>query len=225
MGRYDRALSQFSPDGRIFQVEYAQLASERGSPVIFCSDGKIISVAIEKRTDSKNRILSDQDKLKEVEDGIYLSFAGISPDSMQIIDEAVHISRRYSLTHGEKIDIRKLSLELGDYMQKYTITGGYRPFGVKIVLFGFDRTGPVISIVEPDGNYAMYSAGAIGQKSSKAVEELETSRERNPTALVTRVLYNIAQKDPRKMTVYEIDEEKAKYLPISAISEIISNFS
>ncbi|KAI5181779.1 20S proteasome subunit alpha 4 [Nematocida sp. AWRm80] len=226
MNKYDRALSIFSPDGRIFQVEYAQLAAEKGSPVIFYTDGKTIGIAIEKRTESKNRILSDQDKFKEVETGIFLAFAGIWPDSLLTIDQAILIARRYSYRTGERIDIRKLSLELSDYIQKYTITGGYRPVGVKILLFGFDTpTTPVISLIEPDGNYSMYKGGAIGQKSDKATEELEKITTETPVVAVAQTLFKIAQKDPNKMTLYEITPNLAKILSQEETHQIISSLS
>ncbi|OAG29621.1 2S proteasome subunit alpha 4 [Nematocida displodere] len=224
MGRYDQALSVFSPDGRIFQVEYAQLASERGSPVIFFSDGKTIAVAIEKRSESKHKILSDLDKFREVETGIYLTFAGIWPDSLILIDEAIMIARAYAYNTGEKIDIKKLALELSDYVQKYTITGGYRPFGIKMVLFGFAEGVPVITLIEPDGNYAMYRGGAIGQKSEKATEELEKHLDLPPTTAVARVLYTVAQKDPKKMSLYEITPRIATILTASEVAEIVSSF-
>lgn len=223
-GGYDRALSIFSPDGRIFQVEYAQLAAERGSPVIFYTDGKTISVAIEKRAESRYKILSDLDKFREVERGIYLTFAGIWPDSLVIIDKAILIAREYSYRIGEPIDILKLCLELSDFIQKYTITGGYRPFGIKVVLFGFHNGNPIISMIEPDGNYAMYRGGAIGAKSDKAVEELDKVLSESPTTAVTKVLYTVAQKDANKMTLVEITPEVARILPYQEISEIISGF-
>lgn len=224
MGKYDRALSIFSPDGRIFQVEYAQVASEKGLPVVFLSDAQTIAVALEKRAENKHRVLSDLDKFKEVEAGIYLTFAGVWPDSLLIIDQAILLARQYSYSHGEKIDLRKLSLDLGDYIQRYTITGGYRPFGVKVVLCGFEGTVPQISMIEPDGNYAMYEGGAVGQKSTDAVAELEKHRDLGPLAAVTKVLHTIAQKDPRKMSLVEITPQVARILPADEIAAIVASF-
>ncbi|KAI5190719.1 20S proteasome subunit alpha 4 [Nematocida minor] len=224
-GAYSRALSIFSPDGRIFQVEYAQLAAERGSPVIFYSDGSTISVAIEKRAESKHKILTDEDKFKEVETGIFLTFAGVWPDSLVIIDRAAFIAREYSYRIGEKIDIMKLSLELSDFVQRYTITGGYRPFGVKIVLFGFYNNEPVISMIEPDGNYSMYKGGAIGAKSERAVQELVKDPSLSPTIAVAKALFTVAQKDANKMTLFEISKDVATILSHSKVSEIIASFS
>ncbi|EIJ89428.1 20S proteasome subunit alpha 4 [Nematocida parisii] len=221
---FNRALSIFSPDGRIFQVEYAQLASERGSPVIFYSNGKTIAVAIEKRAESKHKVLSDLDKFKEVETGIYLTFAGIWPDSLVIIDKAVLIAREYAYKIGESIDILKLTLELSDYIQKYTITGGYRPFGVKVVLFGFHKGSSIISMIEPDGNYAMYKGGAIGTKSDKAVKELESITEEEPIIAVAKTLYSVAQKDANKMSLFQITPEMATILSQAEVSEIIDSF-
>ncbi|KAI5160880.1 20S proteasome subunit alpha 4 [Nematocida ausubeli] len=224
-GGFNRALSIFSPDGRIFQVEYAQLAAERGSPVIFYSDGKSICVAIEKRAESKHKILSDLDKFKEVETGIYLTFAGIWPDSLIIIDKAIFIAREYAYRIGERIDIMKLSLELGDFMQKYTITGGYRPFGVKVVLFGFHKDQPVISMIEPDGNYAMYKGGAIGTKSDRAVKELEKAEDTPAIIAVAKTLYTVAQKDANKMSLFQITPEVATILTTAEVSEIIESLN
>lgn len=224
MNKYDRALSIFSPDGRIFQVEYAQLASERGSPVIFYSDEKTISVAIEKRAESKHRILSDLDKFKEVETNIYVSFAGIHPDSAVILDRIIYIAREYCISNNEKIDIKKLALETSDYIQRYTITGGCRPFGVKLVLFGFDNTKPIIALIEPDGNYSFYKGGAIGQKSEKATEELEKHGSTlSPTQAVIKTLFTVAQKDPNKMSVYEISPKSANILPPNSIAQILDS--
>lgn len=224
MGRYDRALSVFSPDGRIFQVEYAQLASERGATVVFASTRDTISVAIEKRLDHKLKILSDGDKFKEVEENIYLSFAGIWPDSLVIVKKAVSICRNFSLHTGEKIDLRQLSLLLSDFIQAYTIKGGMRPFGIKIVLFGFVEEEPLISLLEPDGNYSFYKGGSIGQKNEKAIEELESCFREGLSAeeCTVRTLISVAQKDAKKMTVYVINKEFAKILGEGEKEEIIS---
>lgn len=223
MSRYDKALSVFSPDGRIFQVEYAQAATEKGSPVVFFSDAKTIGVAIEKRAETKHRILDDQDKFKEIEKNIYLSFAGMWPDSIVLIDQALLIARKYAYNTGRRIDILKLVLELSDFVQKYTITGGSRPFGVKLVMFGFTRDKvPVISLIEPDGNYSMYRAGAVGHKSKETFEALEELQpDTPPLVAVSHTLYRMAQKDSRKMTVYEISPDTVSLLSASKVSEIL----
>jgi 20S proteasome subunit alpha 4 len=212
MGRYDRALSIFSPDGRIFQVEYAQLASERGSIVVFLAGKDEIAVAIEKRMDSKLRIVEDTEKFREVEDGIYLTFAGLWPDSLLLRNTAIEICRSFAVHPGEKITLEKLSLLLSDYVQRFTIKGGMRPFGAKIVLLGFNGEGPLISLIEPDGNYSFYRAGAIGQKSEKASEELEKNAEMAPLSAVVKTVAAVAQKDPAKMSVFAINRECARIL-------------
>lgn len=227
MGRYDRALSIFSPDGRIFQVEYAQLASERGTTVVFAADEHAIAVAIEKRVDSKLRVVDDFDKFKEVEDSIYLSFAGIWPDSLVLTNQAIAISRNFSYQTGERIDIRQLSLLLSDFVQTYTIKGGMRPFGSKVVLFGFVEDGPLISLIEPDGNYSFYRGGAIGQKSEKASEELEKafSDKLPPLESVARTLFVVAQKDSEKMSVYAISREVARILSPAEKRDLVGRIS
>jgi proteasome alpha subunit len=161
-GAYDRAITVFSPDGRLFQVEYALETVNRGATIlgIACSEGAVLGA--EERIENK---LQDPDftlKLFEVDDHLGAAVVGLSSDARLLIDQARVYAQSNRLMYDEPIDVEIVTKRIGDIKQLYTQHAGVRPFGVSIIFGGVDKTGNKIFATHPSGSYRGYKAVAVG---------------------------------------------------------------
>jgi len=159
---YDRAITVFSPDGRIFQVEYAFEPVRRGTTAIgiACNDGALL--AVEERPFSPLQDLTVAQKLFQIDEHVGAAVAGLMGDARMLVDQARIYAQSIKLTYGEPADIEILGKRVGDIAQIYTQHAGVRPFGASIIFAGVDRTGPRVFLSEPSGAYWGFKAVAIG---------------------------------------------------------------
>jgi len=164
---YDRALTTFSPDGRLLQVEYAREAVKSGTIgfAIKFKDGVLL--AGEKRIINDLVITSSIEKISKIDDKIYAIAAGLGGDGKVLIDRARFIAKQHKFIYGTPADIAYIVKEIASLKQMYTQIGGVRPFGVSIIFAGIDITGKRIFVTEPSGIYYEYKAVAIGNNSDK----------------------------------------------------------
>ena len=169
---YDRAITIFSPDGRLYQVEYAIETVRRGTIAvgIKAKDGVVLCVEERVKKLQDHRL---SQKLFQVDDHIGVAAAGYVPDARILVDHARVISQNNRLLYDEPIDIETVARRLGDIAQQYTQYAGVRPFGVSLIIAGVDRNGPSVFTMDPSGTYMSYDAIAIGQGSDQVNEFLE----------------------------------------------------
>jgi len=172
-GAYDRAITVFSPDGRLFQVEYALETVKRGSTVlgIACNEGVVL--AAEEKPNSKLQDQSFTWKIFEIDEHIGAAISGLSSDARILIDQARVYAQSNRLTYDESIDVEAISGKIGDIMQLYTQNAGVRPFGVTLIFGGVDKTGPVVIQADPSGACWKYKAIATGSGTDAARDILE----------------------------------------------------
>jgi proteasome alpha subunit len=161
-GAYDRAITVFSPDGRLFQVEYALETVNRGATIvgIMCQEGIVLGA--EEKLESK---LQDSDfswKIFPVDTHIGAAVVGLGSDARILIDQARVSCQSNRLMYDEPIDVEVLSKRIGDIKQLYTQHAGVRPFGVSIIFGGVDKTGNRLFSTDPSGTYRAYKAVAVG---------------------------------------------------------------
>ncbi len=170
---YDRAITIFSPDGRIYQVEYAFESVRRGWTTLGIKSRGGAVVAVEKRKISP--LIDDKaiQKIFFIDTHIGASFAGIASDGRVLVDYARQIALLHRFYYDEPIPIEYLAKQVCDVKQAYTQHAGVRPFGVAIIFVGVDDYGSQLYMTEPSGRYLSYYAVAIGEKSSNATEFLE----------------------------------------------------
>lgn len=168
---YDRAITVWSPDGRLFQVEYAREAVKRGWTAVGVRSKEGVVLAVEIRKVS--RLVESIEKIQKIDDHIGLAFAGLSSDARILIDRARIYAQINRLLYDEPISVETLARRLCDIKQMYTQHGGLRPFGVAFLIAGVDATGPKLVGTDPGGIYASYYAHAIGSGSQAAIEVLE----------------------------------------------------
>ncbi len=170
---YDRAITVFSPDGRLLQVEYARETVKKGATVIgVVAKNSIIFVA-EKLITNKLLIPSSSSKIFKVDDHIGAAGSGLLGDARILIKRAQEEARRHELVYNEPISIKTLVSNICDYKQLYTQYGGTRPFGVSLLIGGIDSTGPKLFVTEPAGIFFEYKAVAIGEGGSIVNKYLE----------------------------------------------------
>jgi len=172
-GSYDYGITVFSPDGRLFQVEYALETVRRGSTVlgITCPEGVVL--AAEEKTSTKLQDPSYLWKIFKIDEHIGAAISGLSSDARVLIDQARIFAQSNKLTYDEAVDVEILSKRVSDLMQAYTQYGGVRPFGVSMLIGGVDKIGNKLFQTDPSGSYWGYKAIAIGSGGDTAREILE----------------------------------------------------
>ena len=160
-GAYDRAITVFSPDGRLFQVEYAMELVNRGATIlaIRCSEGVVLG------SEENVEPLEEAEfswKLFKVDDHIGAAIVGLSSDARILIDQARVYAQSNKLTYDEPIDVETVTKRISDIKQMYTQHAGVRPFGVSIIFAGVDKTGSRVFYTHPSGTYRGYKATAVG---------------------------------------------------------------
>jgi len=167
---YDRAITVFSPDGRLFQVEYAKEAVKRGATSIglVCSEG-VVLVAY-KNTQSNLLVPESMKKIFEIDTHIAATASGLIADARRLVDIARLDAQKHKMTYDEQVPTEQIAKNLCDLMQVYTQYGGIRPFGVSLLIGGIDNGTPKLYEVEPSGALTGFKADAIGI-GKKEVEE------------------------------------------------------
>ncbi|GAU95178.1 hypothetical protein RvY_06844 [Ramazzottius varieornatus] len=170
-GGYDRAVTVFSPDGHLFQVEYAQEAVKRGSTAIGIRGKNIVVLGVEKKAVPKLQIDRTVRKICLLDDHVCMAFAGLTADARILIDKARIECQSHKLTVEDPVTMEYIARFLASIMQKYTQSRGRRPFGLSVLMAGFDYDGsPHLYLSDPSGSYYEWKASAIG-RNSKTVEE------------------------------------------------------
>jgi len=161
-GAYDRAITVFSPDGRLFQVEYALETVNRGATIlgIACSEGIVLGA--EERTESALQDERFMWKLFEVDQHLGAAVVGLGSDARILIDQARVYAQSNRLMYDEAIDVEVVAKRVGDIKQLYTQHAGVRPFGVSIIFGGIDKTGNRLFVTDPSGSIRGWRAVAFG---------------------------------------------------------------
>jgi proteasome alpha subunit len=228
---YDRAITIFSPEGRLYQVEYALELVKRGAPIlgVACVEGVVL--AANEVVESRLQDPQYSRKIFQLDDHIGIAIAGLSSDARLLISQARIQCQSNKLLYDESLDIEVLTRRIGDIIQMYTQHGGVRPFGVSFIFGGVDLTGERVFSLDPSGTYKAYKAIAIGRKSDEINALLEKRYREDMTleeaiGLATEVIAsNLEGKaSPETIKVAVIpadtktfrrltDEEVAKHLP------------
>jgi proteasome alpha subunit len=173
MAGYDRAITIFSPEGKIYQVEYAGEAVKRGWPTVGVKCRSGVVLAAEKRKISALFDPSSLEKIYLIDEHVAASPSGLLADARILIDYARDVSLSHRFIYDEPIDVEFLTKAICNLKQQYTQFGGARPFGVALIVAGVDRHGARLFQTDPSGVYIGYFATAIGAESGTIMEYLE----------------------------------------------------
>ncbi|MFB6141826.1 MAG: archaeal proteasome endopeptidase complex subunit alpha [Halorientalis sp.] len=171
---YDRGITIFSPDGRLYQVEYAREAVKRGTASIGIRAADGVVLAVDKRVRSPLMERDSVEKIHKVDDHIGIASAGHVADARKLIDFARLDAQRNQLRYGEPIDVETLTKDITDHIQQYTQVGGARPFGVALIVGGIDKDGrPRLFETDPSGTPYEWQALAVGADREAVRDYLE----------------------------------------------------
>jgi len=170
---YDRGITIFSPDGRLYQVEYAREAVKRGTASIGVRTADGVVLAADKRSRSPLMEPTSVEKIHKADDHIGIASAGHVADARQLIDFARRQSQVNRLRYDEPIGIETLTKEVTDHIQQYTQVGGARPFGVALLIGGVEDGQPRLYETDPSGTPYEWKAVSIGANRGDLQDYLE----------------------------------------------------
>ncbi len=170
---YDRGITIFSPDGRLYQVEYAREAVKRGTASIGVRTEDGVVLAVDKRIRSPLMERDSVEKIHKADDHIGIASAGHVADARQLIDFARRRAQVNELRYGEPIAVETLTKEVTDYIQQYTQVGGARPFGVALIIAGIADGEPKLYETDPSGTPYEWKALAVGADRGEIRDYLE----------------------------------------------------
>jgi proteasome alpha subunit len=175
---YDMTPTMYSPDGRIYQVEYAIETVKRGTLAIGVSskEGVIMAVEEKARTLQTSNITQ---KIFQVDYHIGVAAAGYIPDARVQVDGARFFSQGNRMTYDESVEVATVAKHLADQAHQFTQYGGVRPNGVSMIIAGIDQKGESIYVTDPSGTYVQFSAVAIGAGSDEVNAFLEKNYDEN----------------------------------------------
>ena len=209
---YDRAITVFSPDGRLYQVEYAIETVKRGSIAIGIKTKYGIIFAADERP-RKLQIVNEPQKLFKVDQHIGIAAAGYIPDARSQVNDARFFSQSNKIVYDESVSVETVAKHIADQCQHYTQYAGARPIGVALIIGGVDENGTSLFLTDPSGTYIPYNAVAIGANSDMATEFLKKHYKQEMTLEESKLLavssINMASNDAKGSEHIKISQIKS----------------
>lgn len=224
---YDRGITVFSPDGRLFQVEYAREAVKKGTTTIGLKYKGGVALIVDKRVSSSLVEPTSIEKIYDIDEHIGCATSGLVADARILVDEARKNAQIHKITYGESISVHMLVKRICDFKQNFTQYGGARPFGTAMLMAGIDESGLNLFETDPSGALVSYRATCIGcgraavmdlfekeyeddmecfEALKLGIKGLESGVEEKPSAETIEIAVVEEGKSFRRLTVEEISE-------------------
>ncbi|MBI5061224.1 MAG: archaeal proteasome endopeptidase complex subunit alpha [Candidatus Aenigmarchaeota archaeon] len=228
---YDRAIVVFSPEGRMYQVEYARKAVEKATTALGVTfNGGVVLVAA--RSVQKLLIPESTEKISKIDEHIGSASCGILADCRVLIDYARVRAQVNRITYSEPIEVYALVRDISDRKQRFTQMGGIRPYGVSLLIAGIDGNGPGVGRLfetDPSGTIREWKAHAIGRGAKDArkvlMEEYKEGMSRDKAVeLAIKALKAGEKKIAARNVEISFIEKKYRALAKPEIKEIVKKF-
>jgi len=167
------SLTTFSPSGKLVQIDYALNAVGAGKTSLGIKATNGVVIATEKPIPS---ILVDEksvEKIVHLSNNVGVTYSGMGPDFRVLVSNGRKAAQQYFLQYKDPVPVSQLVREVASTMQEFTQSGGVRPFGVSLLLAGYDDDGPQLYQIDPSGSYWAWKASAIGKHATNAKTFLE----------------------------------------------------
>ncbi|MEE9525003.1 MAG: archaeal proteasome endopeptidase complex subunit alpha [Candidatus Woesearchaeota archaeon] len=222
---YDRAITMFSPEGRLLQVEYAKKTVKQGATAIgmVCKDGVLL--VTDKRLIDKLIVPEATEKIFQVDDNVATTAAGILSDARVLIERAQLTAQQHKVTYDSPIDVLTVVKDICDLKQITTQSAGLRPFGVSLLVAGVDEDGEArLFETDPTGIYFQYKAAAIGEGETEVEEILHKKYKDDMTIeeglkLAVRALLKVVGNSfsGERLDIVTITKDRKRYKKLSKV--------
>ncbi|CBH17676.1 proteasome alpha 7 subunit, putative [Trypanosoma equiperdum] len=215
---YDRAITVFSPDGHLFQVEYAQEAVRKGLCAVGVKGKDSIIFAVEKKSVQKLQDSRTTRKIYKLDEHIYLASAGLSADARVVVNHAQLECQRFRLSYEDAIDVDLLVRYVARVQQRSTQSSGSRPYGVSTIIGGFNENGqPQLWKTEPSGTSSAWNAAAIGRNDKVVLEFMEKNYQDGMTRdrcvhFAIKALLEAVESGSKNIELLVLERGKAAYM-------------
>ncbi len=169
---YDRVVTSFSPDGRLFQVQYAMEAVKRGATVVGLIAMNAVLLVADKRITTELMVPESVEKIYKIDEHIGVATSGLVADGRKMVDEARVEAQRNKLIYGEPIETKSILRYISDMAQMFTQYGGLRPVGVSLLVAGYNSE-PKLFETDPSGTPTEWKATALGEGREEAMNIFE----------------------------------------------------
>lgn len=227
---YDRAITVFSPDGHLLQVEHALEAVKKGGCAVAIKSKGFAVLAVEKKNIPKLQNPKTTEKLVKLDKHNCLAFAGLNADARVLVNKTRLECQRYYLNMSEDAPVDYIAKYVAKVQQKFTHRGGVRPFGIATLIVGFKNNKDIcIYQTEPSGIYAAWKAQAIG-KNAKIVQEFleknyKEDMEKDECILLTlKAIFEVVELSSKNVEVAILTFDELKFIEeeqINALVEVI----
>ncbi len=230
---YDRAITMFSPDGRLLQVEYAKKTVKQGSTAIgmVCSDGVIL--VTDKRIVDKLVVPESVEKVFQIDDHIAATASGILSDARVLIERAQLKAQQHRVTYDSPVDTLSIVKDICNLKQITTQSGGFRPFGVSLLVIGVDDSVGHLYETDPTGIFFEYKATVIGEGETE-IEDILHKEYKDDISIedglklciksLNKVLDESFGVDRIDAAYIKFDEKKFRKVPKDKIDKILKEF-
>ena len=219
---YDRAITVFSPDGRLYQVEYAREAVKRGTTAVGIKAKDGVVLIVDKRVSSKLLEASSIEKIFKIDEHIGVASSGLVGDARALVDRARVECQINRVSYDEPIEVEALAKKLCDHMQSLTQYGGIRPYGTALLIAGVSDGEVRLFETDPSGTLLEYKATGIGIGRPAAMKVFE--EEYNPETEVKNVI-PLGLKALHSATEGKFDVDQVEIGVISKTSPVFRKMS